>query len=207
MGTRLTEYPMEQIEWLRKVYPANGLKKTHELFNAKFGYHTESQLKHRLGKFGIKSNNNSKYQKGSKPWNKGMDFKKERPDLYDMYAENMRKHITEGTGCVYKLPVGSESVNSKGYVEIKIAENTWVLKHRYLYEQYHNVKLDNSENVIFLDGNRNNFDKENLYVVSDTIVLRIGKNKGFYKDKDMTLSSIAIAKIKQKIKELENENG
>lgn len=40
----------------------------------------------------------------------------------------------------------------------------FVAKNRYLYEQYHNVKLDPIEDIIiFLDNDSTNYSKENLY--------------------------------------------
>jgi hypothetical protein len=42
----------------------------------------------------------------------------------------------------------------------------FVPKHRYLYEKYHNIKLDDIDDVIiFLDNDHTNFSKENLYLV------------------------------------------
>lgn len=47
---------------------------------------------------------------------------------------------------------------------IKVSNSQYVLKNRYLYEQYHNEKLDPIEDiVVFLDNDRTNFSKENLY--------------------------------------------
>ena len=66
-------------------------------------------------------------------------------------------------------PIGSERVGEKGFVEIKIAENKWVLKHRYMWEQYNNKKIPPNHYVIFMDGDRENFSKENLVCVSDCV--------------------------------------
>jgi hypothetical protein len=42
----------------------------------------------------------------------------------------------------------------------------FVPKNRYLYEKYHNIKLDDIDDVIiFLDNDHTNFSKENLYLV------------------------------------------
>lgn len=66
-------------------------------------------------------------------------------------------------------PIGSERVDKKGFIEIKTAENKWVLKHRYLWEKYHNKKIPDNHYVIFMDGDKRNFDKENLVCLSDYV--------------------------------------
>ena len=40
--------------------------------------------------------------------------------------------------------------------------------HRYLYEMYHDVKLNDNDMIIFLDGNKKNFKKDNLYKITKT---------------------------------------
>lgn len=72
---------------------------------------------------------------------------------------------------VSQREIGEESYRSGENVYIKTDntkefKNNFTLKHRYLYEQYHNVKLTNDDCIIFLDNNHNNFNKENLYKIS-----------------------------------------
>ena len=71
--------------------------------------------------------------------------------------------------CAVSRPIGSERIGTKGFIEIKTNENKWVLKHRYMWEQYHNKKIPDNHYVIFLDGNKNNFAKENLICLSDCV--------------------------------------
>lgn len=64
--------------------------------------------------------------------------------------------------------VGSERVNVDGYVEIKIKDpNIWRLKQQYVYENFHNCKIPSTHNIIFNDGNKQNFEIENLTMLSD----------------------------------------
>lgn len=63
-------------------------------------------------------------------------------------------------------PVGSLQVK-KGYVQIKIAEpNKWMQYQRYVWEQHHPGESAERMVVIFMDGNRRNFDPTNLERVS-----------------------------------------
>ena len=67
--------------------------------------------------------------------------------------------------------IGDECYRSGKNIFIK-TDNTndfkknFTLKHRYLYEQYHNVKLKDDDCILFLDDDHNNFSKENLYKTS-----------------------------------------
>lgn len=94
-----------------------------------------------------------------------------------------------------KKNIGYEFINSDGYTEIKVAEpNKWMLKQRYLYQKYKG-QIPKNHDVIFADGNKQNFDLENLILVErrDKLVM---KNKHlFYKNRESTECGILIAKI------------
>jgi len=72
---------------------------------------------------------------------------------------------------VSQREVGEESYHSGKNIFVKtdntnIFKDNFTLKHRYLYEQYHNVKLKEDDCIVFLDGDHDNFSKENLYRIS-----------------------------------------
>lgn len=99
--------------------------------------------------------------------------------------------------------VGSEFINSNGYTEIKIADpKVWELKHRYLYKRYKGDIPDDCC-VIFKDGNKQNFNLDNLVLIKikDKLVM---KNKHlFFNNKNLTQTGILIAKLINKKSELE----
>lgn len=62
-------------------------------------------------------------------------------------------------------PVGSFQ-EKKGYVRIKVAEpNKWMQYQRYVWEQHHPGQSAEGKTVIFMDGNKRNFDISNLECV------------------------------------------
>jgi hypothetical protein len=63
------------------------------------------------------------------------------------------------------LPIGSDiNRDNPNRPYIKKANGDYAVKSRYIYETYHNVKLDPANDVIiFLDDDYTNFSKENLY--------------------------------------------
>ena len=102
-----------------------------------------------------------------------------------------------------QLPIGTEYIKDDGMTLIKVKPDKWQYKQRYIYEKYHNVKLKSTDYVIFLDGNRNNFDIDNLKCVdcrkaSMYANLRLGST-----DKEITEAALLYADSAIMIKELE----
>ena len=44
--------------------------------------------------------------------------------------------------------------------------NNWVLKHRHIYETHHKIELETNQYVSFVDGNKQNFEIDNLQIVT-----------------------------------------
>ena len=65
--------------------------------------------------------------------------------------------------------IGEEIEMGEDVPYIKLGHNNYVPKHRYLYEKYHNVTLTFDDLIIFLDNDKTNFNKENLYKVSRSV--------------------------------------
>lgn len=63
-------------------------------------------------------------------------------------------------------PIGSERTKDNGLVLVKVADNKWIDKQRYIYEQHYGVTLTENDFIVFKDGDRTNFDIDNLKCVS-----------------------------------------
>lgn len=103
-----------------------------------------------------------------------------------------------------RLPIGSERIKPDGMVQIKIRKNKWEYKQRYLYEKYHNVKLTTNDYIIFLDGNRNNFSKDNLERVSCRVASILGNLRLPSKNKEIMKLAIVYAHSVIQVADLEN---
>lgn len=112
--------------------------------------------------------------------------------------ENMIRNVCE------RVPIGTEYIRKDGMVLIKISSNKWMFKQRFIYEQYYNVHLKSDDYIIFLDQNRNNFDINNLKLISRKESAYLSNQKIFSKNKEATELGIKIAKLHYKIKEVEN---
>lgn len=84
----------------------------------------------------------------------------------------IRRHKIEGRYTDYKEymvrttpkhQIGAERMTKDGII-VKVAQpNVWRRKSRVMYEKYHNCKLTDNDYILFLNGDRNDFSKENLF--------------------------------------------
>ena len=140
---------------------------------------------------------NEKYNYTITKWNL-MNYLSKREIRYKGY--NPKKAHDMGS----KIPIGTEYTKDDGMVLVKVAPNKWKYKQRYIYEQYHNVELPKGTMVIFLDGDRKNFDISNLMAVS-TPEYNCIKNKDLISNNGAaTKTAILGARLYYKIKEKEN---
>jgi len=130
-----------------------GLCKTKE-YMAEFGYMVSNS----------EGGKRSRFQKGHTPANKG---KKMEDYLSEEKIARVRAtQFKKGDLPWHTHPVGFERMNAEGYIFIKVAEcRRMVLKHRWLWEQAHGP-IPDGYCVGFKDGDRHNFDLENLYLLS-----------------------------------------
>lgn len=101
------------------------------------------------------------------------------------------------------LPVGSEYIKDDGMTLVKISQNKWEYKQRYIYERYYNMELPTDVMVVFLDGNKNNFDITNLRAVTSP-VYNTAKNKNLIStNPNITNTALDMAELYQEIKKAE----
>lgn len=189
-------YPEGFEEFIRKVSWGKYLPELHKIVTAKFGdILTQEQLKSFLSRRHIiRFENHGRFEKGHIPANKG---KKMPAAVYEKSKHTMFK---KGHTPSNHREVGSERLNVDGYIEIKVAEpRRWQLKHRVIYENYHNVKLKSTDVVIFLDGNKQNFDIENLALIDCGINAIMNRGHMRFADAEITRTEVNIAKLKKAI--------
>lgn len=128
-----------------------------------------------------------RFLKGRIPWNKGLKgWRKSQP-------KNLFKkgHLPKQT-----RPKGSERINENGFVEVKVdLRKKWRLKHHVVYEEYYGEKVVNGDKVLFLDGNRQNFNPKNLSKVSNSEQVCLARSKLLGDDVESNKAAINIAKL------------
>ena len=150
-------------------------------------------------------------------------------ELADMFNKKFNKNVTarqikdckslhkwrSGIDCKFKKgkeevinppkPLYSEMISYDGkrkITYIKTGKNKWEKKHLFLYKKYHG-SIPKNCNVIFLDGDRDNFSKDNLVCIPRQQHRIMAGNNLYFNDKQLNETSIIIAKLLEKAKEKE----
>ena len=128
-----------------------GLKKSPE-FLAQWGHMVASTEGARANQFA----------KGQEPANKGKRIEEFMSE--EGIKRSSRTRFKAGHRPHNQRDIGTECVHGDGYVYLRI-ESGCVLKHRYVWEQA-NGEVPDGYVVAFRDGNRQNCDLSNLYLLS-----------------------------------------
>lgn len=187
----------EEKEYLNTIVKGKHYREIMGLMNEKSEYKFSlSQIKGAIGRYKLNTGLNGQFKKGSIPANKG------KKGLSGANKTSFKK----GNVPVNYRKVGSERVNVYGYIEIKVAApNKWKLKHRVFWEKY-NGEIPKGYSVIFGDGDKKNFDKDNLILVSRKQLMILNKNNLIQNDAELTKSGLILADIIIKLKEVVREN-
>lgn len=147
------------------------------MVNEKFGTHfnimSMASLKNRIGvksgidkvwKKGIRNSPDTEFKKGHVPVNKGTKGMFPNAGGATRFKKGQPPHNWR--------PVGSERCDTEGYWLVKVAEpNKWRPKHHLIWEAI-NGPVPKGYCVVFLDGDKNNFNPENLAVISRSVNAR-----------------------------------
>ena len=214
MKIKYTKYTPEIIDYIIKNHKGKSLIDLANMINEKFNLNItnddisnlKSRLKKRKGIILEPAINDGCIKKGSIPPNKGKKW-----DEYMSKESQTRSRATtfkKGNIPPNHRKIGEERISKDGYVEIKVQDGclnkNWELKHRYVYEQHYG-KIPKGYNVIFLDGNKYNFDISNLKIISKHDNLIMNEYKLRFKDKELTESAYILAQIENKRRQLKNE--
>lgn len=129
-----------------------GLYKT-KAFLAHFGYRVSETEGARRNRF----------VKGQEPANKGKRI--EEFMSVEGIERSSQTRFKKGNKPHNTREIGSECIHADGYVYIKVDEGKPVLKHRHVWEQA-NGPIPDGHNIAFRDGNHENCELSNLYLIS-----------------------------------------
>ena len=175
-----------------------------DLFNQKFNTNITSRtIKSYKANNKLNSGLSGKFRKGQTPHNKGKKMPKE---VYEKVKHTM---FAKGNVPPNHRPVGSERISKDGYIEVKVAEpNKWRLKQRVVYEEAKG-KIPEGCTIIFLDGNKRNFDIDNLRCITRSELLYLNCN-GLNNSNEITETGILMARLdrtkNKKKQELKDKN-
>ena len=92
------------------------------------------------------------------------------------------------------LKEGDESIHSDGYVYIRNKEGEWVFKQRYMWEKHYG-EIPEGYKVFFLDRNKENFNIDNLTLVSSRELALLNRYGLLKEDADLNKVSIALVRL------------
>jgi len=191
-------FTQEQAAFIEGTYRLLDQERLTAAVNDAFGTSfTVGQIRSFTRNHRIRSGRTGCFEKGSRPWNAGTKGVM-RPN---------RTTFKKGNVPPNRKPVGTERVDSKdGYILVKINETNpytgfptrYKLKHIVIWERVHGP-VPKGMAVIFKDGNKRNFDLDNLALVSRAELLHL--NRIGYADTSSELkpSTLALAKLEVKV--------
>lgn len=181
---RKKKFTEEQIEFVRSLWAVEG-HKIAELVNVRFGtsfsYDEIRAMKHRER---IDNGYDARYKEGHKP---------DKPFPKGRVPDNAFK---SGNVPHNRVPIGTLSTRGgETYIKTKdgCGMKNWLLYERYVYEKY-NGPIGSGEMVCFKDGDKTNFDPENLAAVkrAEHVVMNL---TGIRKDAKNFELSLLYAKV------------
>lgn len=189
-------YTAEQLDYL-KANAKTPRKLLAEMFNLKFGTdYNHGVIKTLCTRMGLRTGRNGKFGKDSQPWNKGT--------VGVMKANS--GSWTKGSNSEWnRKPIGYERFHVDGYTMVKVAEpNKFKLKHVVIWEN-ENGPMPDKHVIRFKDGNKTNFDLDNLVCIPLGVNARLNKQyKHSEADAELKPLLVTMAQIDQKIYEKEN---
>lgn len=198
--TKRHKYTEEENEFIRKYHEGLTVKELTYLFNQKFGtdVSVNNLTSHKTYRLKLKgAKNTGRFLKGSIPWNKGLKgWQKVKPS--NLFKKGQLPKQTR--------PIGDERVTEAGFVEVKVGmPRVWKLKHHVIYEKYHNEKIGRWDKVIFLDGNKRNFDISNLKKISNSEQIFLAHTKLLGNNPENNKTALLLAKLTSTVKRIEKK--
>ena len=188
----------EEKQYLAEITPGRGYKEIQSMMSCKFGFdYTHHQIKGAITRNKLNTGRTGRFEKGHATWNKGT--KGLTKANVTSFKKGQKSHN-------YK-PVGSERITKDGYCEIKVSDTgrRWKSKHLVVYEKHHG-KVPRGSVVIFLDGDKRNFDIDNLHLVTRGQLAMLNKNSLIQKDADLTKTAINVVDLMKKISAMEKKD-
>ena len=198
-------YTDEHIAYLKELSD-QGLfnKEITERFNKKFGLRrTEAAIANQRNIYGFKTAARHHWQKGNEPWNKGMK------GWWAPGCEHTQ--FKKGNRTYNWVPVGSERIAKNDYIQVKVrdlyknSKQNWKGKHIIIWEKHHGRPVPPGHVVIFGDGNKRNFDPDNLILVSRAQLVRMNQYGLIKNDAALTKTGVLIADVLNRAGERKRE--
>lgn len=203
-GTKMVRWNEAQIDFLREHYPNHSADEVTKLLNKRFHLKRNvEQIKSATKRYGIKSGRDGRFKPGNKPH---PDARPKGPNTTSFKKGN-KPHNWNPIGHLRWYGSGKHK-----YLQIKLTDTRNTLKdyvhvHRLIWFK-HNGKIPEGHNVIFRDGDKTNFDIENLMLVSrkdHALLCKQGFYDGVAETKDAALLLVQIQRKRKSLLKSQNQ--
>ena len=193
-------FPPEVLAFFEVNNQGRSAKDMADLLNATFGTsYTVNQIKGCRARMHWNSGLTGHFEKGHTPYNKGKKGHKYPGMELTQFKAGHRPHNAH--------PVGTELVNTDGYLARKVAEpNKWRHVHILNWEAAHGP-VPEGHVVIFKDQNRSNCTLDNLLLVSRAELAIMNKRRLVVEDPDGTETGLYIARLIQAKRKKQKKRG
>lgn len=203
----------EMDELLQEFVPGHTEREIIDEFERKFDIRLRvPQLKNRMTTLGLRQGINSgHFKKGQSPFNKGM----KQTDFMSAEAIERTKATRFKNGIIPHnakgKEIGRERVGKDGCIKVKVKLHSYSEglcgnyrgKHLLIWERTHGMHVPENTAILFADGNKRNFDPDNLVAVPRKLLVVINHCNIPYFDRPSLEAAIKIAEIKIKSNALE----
>lgn len=168
-------WTQDKLDFMARIIPGHSEREIRAMFFEKYGIElTEGQIGNTKAKLGIKSGTRGgQFKKGQEPFNKGKKWQEFRSA--ESQAKCLQTAFRKGNEPTNgkRRKLGDERTDKDGYTMVKVrrfrdkhySTSCWKPKHRVIWEEANNKKLPSNTVVVFADGNRQNFDPDNLVAI------------------------------------------
>lgn len=186
-------YTEQEIAWLKKNRKQFAISELAQKFNKKFDCCiTKSCLSQAMVRRGIRGDHDGRFLPGHNTWNKGKSVN---------YLSGTQ--FKKGSVPARTRPIGSERVEKDGNVFVKVGmPRKWRPKKLIIWEQAFG-KIPKGYFIMFLDGNKKNFELSNLACVNRKEFVALNCAEKVQKlPKELFPAVLALVKLEQTAKSL-----
>ncbi|WP_429976628.1 HNH endonuclease signature motif containing protein [Enterococcus sp. AZ051] len=189
-------FSTEQEAFVRKNAKGKTNKELTELINRTFDLKlTIAQIKGWKANHKVSSGLTGYFERGHVPINKGTK------GMFNVGGN--KTSFQKGQIPQNYRPIGFERVDSYGYVVVKVQDHgswpkRWRQKHKIEWEKV-NGPIPEGKVLIFLDGNKQNTDLENLKLVTQGQNLQLNRKQWRSENPEATLAGVSLAQLQEKV--------
>lgn len=157
------KWTAQQTEWLERLYPDTSNQQIARILGRDL-----LSIRNKAIKIGLKKSEEYMatkpgcFSQNQRPWNKGRQWKAGGRSVQTQFQQGQTSHNWK--------PIGHERLTKDGIWQRKVTDTgvtsrDYVAIHKLVWEQ-HNGPVPAGHIVVFIDGNRENFDPANLECIS-----------------------------------------